>query len=87
MMLLPVLGILCAVSGVVAAVLIARELERRGLPVNYVWLGLFIPKYIGQYARITHEETGRVGPLFYLFVLPLSVALFVFAVLAIRGWS
>ena len=84
--LLSGLGVLCVVWGVVAALLIARDLEKRGVPVNYIWLRLLIIKYLGQYARITQEETGRVGPLFYHYVVPLNVALVLFIVLAIRGW-
>jgi hypothetical protein len=58
-------GLLCAVWSVVAALLIARDLDRRGVSANYIWLRLYILKYIGQYAKITQEETGRVGPLFF----------------------
>ena len=81
------LGVLCAVWGVVAALLIARDLEKRGVSVNYIWLRLLIIKYLGRYAKITQEETGHVGPLFYHYVVPLNVALVLFMILAIRGWS
>jgi hypothetical protein len=81
------IGVLCAVWGVVAALLIARDLEKRGQAVSFFWLRLLIIKYLGQYAKITQEETGRVGPLFYHYVVPLNVALVLFIVLAIRGWS
>ena len=81
------LAVLCAVWGVVAALLIVANLHRRGVPVNYLWLRLLILKYLGQYAKITQEETGRVGPLFYHYVVPLNVALVLCVILAIRGWS
>jgi len=81
------LAVLCAVWAVVAALLIAADLHRRGLPVSYVWLRVMILKYLGQYAKITQEQTGRVGPLFYHYVVPLNVALVLCIVLAIRGWS
>jgi len=81
------LGVLCAIWGVVAALLIARDLEKRGESVNYIWLRLLIIKYLGRYAKITQEETGQVGSLFYHYVVPLNVALVIFVVLAIRGWS
>jgi hypothetical protein len=80
-------GLVCIAWGVVAALLIARDLERRGFSVNYIWLRLFIIQYLGQYAKTTQEETGRVGPLFYHYIVPLNVALIVFVVLAVRGWS
>ena len=36
-------GLLCVVWGIVAALLMARDLERRGISVNYIWLRFFIP--------------------------------------------
>lgn len=80
-------GLACVAWGVAAALLIARDLERRGLSVNYIWLRLFIIKYLDQYARTTREETGRIGPLFYHYIVPLNVALILFIVLAVIGWS
>ena len=44
-----------------------------------------ILKYLHQYAKITQEETGRVGPLFYHYVVPLNVALVLVIVIAIIG--
>jgi hypothetical protein len=67
--------LVCAIWAVTAAVLIARDLEKRGIPVSFVWLRLMILKYLHQYSKITREETGRVGPLFYHYVVPLNVAL------------
>jgi hypothetical protein len=65
----------CAAWAVVAAVLIARDLELRGIPVSYPWLRLFVLKYVHQYVVITRNETGRVGSLFYHYVVPLNLAL------------
>jgi hypothetical protein len=67
--------LVCAIWAVTAAVLIARDLEKRGIPVSFVWLRLMILKYLHQYSKITREENGRVGPLFYHYVVPLNVAL------------
>lgn len=81
------LGLVCIVWGVVAALLIARDLERRGHRVSYVWLRLFLLCYVSRYVQATREETGKAGPLLYHYILPLNAALVVFVVLAIRGWS
>ena len=67
--------LLCAAWAVTAAVLIARDLEKRGIPVRWVWLRLMILKHVHQYSQVTREETGRTGPLFYHYVVPLLVAL------------
>ncbi len=57
------------------------------MPVNFIWIRVLIIKYLGQYAKITREETGRVGPLFFHYVVPLNVALVLFVILVIRGWQ
>ena len=75
MIFLMVLLILCVIWAVVSSLLIVRDLHNRGIPVNYIWLRVMILKYLHQYSKITREETGRVGPLFYHYVVPLNVAL------------
>ena len=77
------MALLCAVWAVTASILIARDLARRGQPVSILWLRVMILKYLGQYARITQEETGRVGPLFYHYVIPLNIALVIAVLLAV----
>jgi hypothetical protein len=67
--------LVCALWSVAAAVLMARDLGRRGLPVSFVWMRLMILSYLHQYAKVTRQETGRIGPLFYHYVVPLNVAL------------
>lgn len=82
-----VIGLLCAVWAVTASILIARDVQRRGVEVSFLWLRLMILKYLHDYARLTREETGRVGPLFYHYVVPLNVALVIAVVLAVRYWA
>ncbi len=79
------LALVCAVWAVTASLLIARDLQKRGVSVSFVWLRVMILKYLHQYSRITQEETGHVGPLFYHYVVPLNVALVLVIVLAIVG--
>jgi hypothetical protein len=81
------IGIVCVVWAVVAALLIVDYLSRRGVKVNFLWLRLLIIKYLHEYARVTREETGRVGPLFYHYVVPLNVALLIALVFAIASWT
>jgi hypothetical protein len=80
-------GLICVVWAVVAAVLITVNLQRRGISVSIVWLRLMVLKYLHEYARLTREETGRVGPLFYHYVVPLNVALVIMIILAVKYWS
>ena len=73
--LLICLILVCGVWAVAASLLIARDLERRGVHVSYLWLRVMILKYLSQYRRVTLEETGHVGSLFYHYVIPLNIAL------------
>ncbi|MFH1689768.1 MAG: hypothetical protein ABIE42_05965 [Candidatus Eisenbacteria bacterium] len=81
------LGVVCVIWAVVAAILIAADLHKRGVKVSFVWLRLMILKYLHEYSKVTREETGRVGPLFYHYVVPLNVALVIVVVLAIVSWT
>jgi len=75
--------LVCGVWAVAASLLIARDLERRGVHVSYLWLRVMILKYLSQYRRVTLEETGRVGSLFYHYVIPLNMALVLTIILAV----
>jgi len=78
-----VLAIICVIWAVVAAVMIAVHMNRRGFKVSFLWLRLMILKYLHEYAKVTREETGRVGPLFYHYVVPLNTALVIVVLLVI----
>jgi hypothetical protein len=87
MTLLVILALACVLWAVIAALLIANDLKKRGMPVSFFWLRVMIVKYLHQYAKITQEKDGRVGPLFYHYVVPLNVALvlvIVFVIAALR---
>ena len=73
----------CGAWAVAASLLIARDLERRGVHVSYLWLRVMMLKYLSQYRRVTLEEAGRVGPLFYHYVIPLNMALVLTIILVI----
>ena len=68
-------AVLAAFYHVAATILIYDNLRRRGIPVNFVWLRLFALTYAGRYRRLTVEESGRTGPLFYHWVISINAAL------------
>ena len=80
-------GLICVVWAIVAAILIVIDVQRRGVSVSLLWLRLMIIKYLHEYARLTREETGRVGPLFYHYVIPLNVALVIVIIMALVYWT
>ena len=76
--------VVCALWAVVASLLIAVDLRRRGLRVSFLWLRLLILQYLARYRRLTRLEGGRVGPLFYHSVVPLNLALVLVLILLER---
>ncbi len=80
-----IFGVLAAVGviwNVVTSLLIFSSLQRRGIPVSFIWLRALAPKYAHQYKVITRRESGKTGPLFYHWIISINLAL-VFAVAAI----
>jgi hypothetical protein len=68
-------AIACVVLYLIFSMMIVHQLSRRGVKINFLWLRLFIIKYIHQYKKITLEETGKVGPLFYPCIISVNMAL------------
>ena len=70
-----VLAIMSALWGVADAILIAAALDRRGIRVNVLLFRLFFFRYLSDYKKATLAETGRVGPLYYSYIVAMNVAL------------
>jgi len=66
---------------VIFSIMIVNEVSKRGVKINFFLLRLYIIKYIHEYRKITKEETGKVGPLYYPCIVSVNLAL----VLAIVG--
>jgi len=73
--ILLILTILSGLAAVISALLITGVLQKREIPVNWLFVRPLIFKYIGQYREITRKETGKTGPLFYFYVICMNVAL------------
>ena len=61
--------------GIVAGMLIFSALQKRGEKVSFIWIRLMLPLYVYRYAQMTRAETGRVGPLFFHYVVAFNLAL------------
>ena len=70
-----VLAFASLIWGVVSAVLITAALHQHGVRINYLFMRVLLFRYVHQYRAITLKETGRVGPLFYSFVIAMNLAL------------
>lgn len=69
------IAIVAGVCGMVTGIAICDSLRRRGEKVSFIWLRMMMPAYVHRYSRITREETGKTGPLFYHFVIAMNVSL------------
>jgi hypothetical protein len=67
---------------IVSSIMIVNELLKRGQKINFIFIKVLIPIYAHRYKKITFEETGKIGSLFYHWVIAINIAL-VFAVTAI----
>ena len=72
---------ICALWGIVSAILLTRALDLRGMPTPFLFIGPHLPRNLGRYRDVTRKETGEVGPLFYSFLIPINGA-WVLALLA-----
>jgi hypothetical protein len=70
-----VVAILSALWGVVDFILIAVALEKRGIHVNMFLARIFFFRYLNQYKSVTMKETGKVGQLYYSYIVAMNVAL------------
>ena len=64
---------------VILSIMIVHEVSKRGIKINYFLLKLYIIKYIHQYRKLTLEESGRIGPLYYPCIISVNLTL-IFAI-------
>jgi len=74
-----ILAIVCVLCGVVSSIMITAFLSKRGIKINYFLIRIYIIKYTNQYRKITEEESGKAGPLFYSSVVSYILTL-IFAI-------
>ena len=75
----------CAIWATVVAVLIVIYLEKKGIKTPFILFRMYLFRNIRRYKEITVQETGKLGPLYYPFVVPINAALVLgLAALAIR---
>ena len=60
---------------VVSTMMIVKWLQVRGHTINFVLLKALAPVYAHHYKRLTLQEAGAPGPLFYHWVVSINVAL------------
>ncbi|MBE0567606.1 MAG: hypothetical protein IH621_16745 [Krumholzibacteria bacterium] len=75
------LAIVSGVWALVSAILVAKALEPRGTRTSILFLGPLVFRNLNRYREVTRAETGKTGPLFYSYVVPINLA-WIFALAA-----
>ena len=65
---------------VITSILIVRELVKREIKINYLFIRLFIFKYVKQYKEITTKESGKPGSLYFFWIAVINLELILFLV-------
>ena len=73
---------LCAVSAVVASVLITADLDKRGVKTSWPLMRWYFFRNLRLYREETLKSSGKVGPLFSWFVVSINAA-WILALLAL----
>jgi len=73
--LLILLGIIAVAVYVVSTVMIYRCLEGRGEKVSFLWIRFFMISYANRYKNLTKKETGKVGNLYYIWLISINIVL------------
>ena len=69
------IAIIALITFVVTSVMIYSYLDRKGEKVSFLWLRLYMIPNANKYKRITKNETGKVGSLFYIWLISINTAL------------
>ena len=77
-----ILALISVGWGIATSIMITSFLSKRGIKINYLLFRLLIFKYVRQYRKITMEETGKPGPLFYSVITAWNLTL-LFAIVGI----
>ena len=79
------LAVICGLWTAVSAVLITASLDRRGMKTPFPFMGPLIFRNLKRYKESTLRESGKVGSLFYSYIVSINAALVLaLAALALR---
>ena len=71
---------------IVTTMLIYENLRKRGEKVSFFWLRVMAPSYVSKYKELTKRETGRVGTLFYHWIVSINLTLALVLVALLVYW-
>ena len=77
-----VLGVISIIVFIWTTIMIYSFLRARNDKIeSFLFINLFIFRYISDYRTLTKKETGKVGYLFYLYIFSINIALICFVAL------
>jgi hypothetical protein len=77
-----VLGVISIIVFVWSTIMIYSFLRARNEKIeSFLFINIFIFRYISDYRTLTKKETGKVGYLFYLYIFSINIALICFVAL------
>ncbi len=69
----------------ISSIMIYDDLKKRNIKVSFIFLRFLIPFYANEYKKITLAETGKIGFLFYYWIISINTALlFVIAAIVFK---
>jgi hypothetical protein len=77
------IGVFAGIWYVISTIMIYENLRKRNMKVNFLLLRFLAPKYAHQYKKVTSKETGKVGSLFYHWIISVNIALVAFVMLIV----
>lgn len=69
------IGLISVIVYIVSTIMMCSYLKDRGEKVSFLWLRLFIFSYVNKYKESTKKETGKIGYLFYLWIISINITL------------
>jgi hypothetical protein len=77
-----VLGVISIIVFIWTTIMIYSFLRARNEKIeSFLFINLYIFRYISDYRTLTKKETGKVGYLFYLYIFSINIALICFVAL------
>lgn len=75
MTILAVIGLCCVGWAIVAGLRAVSYCQSHGYSISVPLLGVEMLRGLSRYRQLTRAESGRVGPLFYHYVISINAAL------------
>ncbi len=77
----------CGLWAGVSAVFLADALGQQGIRTPFPFWGVLVFRNLHRYSALTRSATGRIGPLFYSYVVAINVALTLVVIALIASLS